>query len=288
MMANEVEKKVIESESLFRAVFDSIPDAIIVSDTQRRIITVNKGAEKLFGYNEEELIGKKTSKLYKSINDYEKQGQIWFNPKGNENRGPYRIVYKRKNGQLFNSETTGTVIKGPDHKINRLVGLVRDITDKEHLEEQLRRSQKLQAVGQLTGGIAHDFNNILAIIQGNLQLLDKMKFRNEKVYPRIEQALQGTKRGSDITSKLLNFSREENQNIQTISVNQLFWDNMELLTRTITSAISIKTNFAHDLWDIEVNPGDLEDAILNIVINARDAMPDGGELTITSRTLKIT
>ncbi|MEP3245822.1 MAG: transporter substrate-binding domain-containing protein [Sneathiella sp.] len=153
------------------------------------------------------------------------------------------------------------------------------------LEQQLRHSQKMDAVGQLTGGIAHDFNNILAIILGNLELLHESlnKERDNEAKGRIDAALMGTRRGADLTRKLLNFSRNDTEGAKCINVNE-FVQNLEgLLKKSLTVTIDIEFELSDELWTVDVDPGDLQDALINLSINARDAMPEGGSLVFSTQ-----
>ncbi|MEH6403925.1 MAG: ATP-binding protein [Sneathiella sp.] len=157
-----------------------------------------------------------------------------------------------------------------------------DITERKFLEEQVRRSQKMEAVGQLTGGIAHDFNNILGIILGNLEIITKLPPSDSRIYDRAQQAKQSVERGADITRKLLSFSRKELHHVQATAVNVLIETLLSLIAKSLTVSIEIKTHLADTLWTVDMDPGDFEDAILNLALNARDAMPDGGTLSIAT------
>jgi signal transduction histidine kinase/CheY-like chemotaxis protein len=155
-----------------------------------------------------------------------------------------------------------------------------EINERKRLEEQVLRSQKMKAVGQLTGGIAHDFNNILGIVMGNLELLQKRLNGDPQTENFLRNALRGTRRGAEITKKLLDFAREEPGVTRSIIVNDVVTHIQELTARSLTPSIRVVTNLAEDLWPVEIDPGDLEDAIFNLSLNAGDAMPDGGTLVI--------
>lgn len=138
----------------------------------------------------------------------------------------------------------------------------------------------MDAVGQLTGGIAHDFNNILGIVMGNLELL-KISLKDQPVeLERIDRALTSTQRGAQLTRKLLGFSRQDPRGQEVTQINQFIEGMQELIAKSITAVIQVKTHLAKDLWPVEIDSGDLEDAILNLSLNARDAMPLGGVLVI--------
>lgn len=174
-----------------------------------------------------------------------------------------------------------------NNKPSRVTGLARDVTEIRQTETALRRSQKMEAIGQLSGGIAHDFNNILGIIQGNLDLLRYSLVNDKKAENRLNQAYHGAQRAAALTSRLLAFSREGSNTINHISINR-FIENMEhLVSRSLTASITVETRLPNHLWSVSIDPGELEDALLNLSINARDAMPEGGTLTITTENCVI-
>ena len=158
--------------------------------------------------------------------------------------------------------------------------MAEEVRAREKVEGQMRQMQKIDAIGQLTGGIAHDFNNMLAIVIGNLELARRRIDDRPKVLQAIEHALAGATRGATLTKRLLAFSRQQALEPQILDLNKLVGGMSELLTRTIGENISIETVQGGGLWKTFVDPGEIESAILNLAINARDAMPDGGRLTI--------
>lgn len=159
--------------------------------------------------------------------------------------------------------------------------LMEEAAERERLGEQLRQSQKMEAVGQLTGGLAHDFNNMLTVIMGSLNLLKRRMERGDtNVTQFIEGALDGAKRAATLTSRLLAFARQHPHSPQAMDANKLVSEMSELLRRTAGDDIRFETILAGGLWRTKADPSQLENAILNLVVNARDAMPDGGKLTI--------
>ena len=161
-----------------------------------------------------------------------------------------------------------------------VVGIARDITEEQLMEKQIRRIQKLDAVGQLTGGIAHDFNNILGIILGNITLLEQQLKGEEPALKRIQTIKKSSERAATLTKQLLGFSRKQAAQTSVININRVI-DNMEnLISRSVTPAVEIEHKFSAELWLTDIDPGDFEDALLNLVINARDAMPGGGSLLL--------
>lgn len=169
-------------------------------------------------------------------------------------------------------------------KAVRRTGVGIDVTAKRQLEEQLRQSQKMEAVGQLTGGIAHDFNNMLAVVMGSLELLNR-RIGTEDVRARhyVTQGLEGAKRAANLTQRLLAFSRQQPLRPETVNVNRLVGGMSELLAHSLGGAIQLETVLAAGAWPVHVDPNQLENVLLNLGVNARDAMPDGGRLTIETQ-----
>jgi len=147
-----------------------------------------------------------------------------------------------------------------------------------NLEQKLRQSQKMEAVGQLTGGIAHDFNNILGIVMGNLELLKRRVSNDETISPLVAAALDGVDRGAAITRKLLIYSRDDAGEEKLVLINEYVKGMEELIAKSLTVSIHTTTHLAENIWPVKVNIGDLQDALLNLSLNARDAMSDGGDL----------
>ena len=160
------------------------------------------------------------------------------------------------------------------------IGTVTDTTAYKHVEEALRRSQKMEVVGQLTGGIAHDVNNLLSILLVNAELLAPMVSGDPKARQNVEGMIRAVHRGADLTRKLLRFSRTTPDEPKRVSANDLIRGVEGLIAKSLTPAIRIGTVLAEDVWMVAIDPGDLEDAILNLALNARDAMPEGGDLII--------
>jgi signal transduction histidine kinase len=169
----------------------------------------------------------------------------------------------------------------------RIIGSIRDITDRVKAEDRLRGAQRMEAVGQLTGGVAHDFNNLLQVIRGNLELLEPALEGQEVAQRRLRNALHGAERAAQLTRQLLAFARRQPLEPQVINLSRMFGEMSDLLRRTLGEGVEIETVVAGGLWNTVADPAQVESAILNLAINARDAMPGGGRLTIeiTNATL---
>jgi PAS domain S-box-containing protein len=168
-----------------------------------------------------------------------------------------------------------------------ILGSFQDVTERLRLEDQLRQAQKMEAVGQLTGGVAHDFNNLLAVIMGNLELLQEQLEDESRAAKLLARALAASERGADLTHRLLAFSRRQPLQPIQVDINQLVRGMQDLLVRSLGEDIGIELVGGAGLWQCEVDPGQLENAILNLSINARDAMPGGGRLTIETSNARL-
>lgn len=208
------------------------------------------------------------------------------NSAGFESGKPFATVYRYYRSGLRDQEiwveASCDFVRNESGEIVEMVGFVQDITDRKNLEEQLRQSQKMQAVGQLTGGIAHDFNNILGIVLGNLEIIQRLPPGDSRITSRIDVAKKNTERGADITRKLLGFSRKDVHVVKTTDINGSINNLIALVTKSLTVAIDVNTNLSDNLWAVEIDPGDFEDAILNLALNAHDAMAGSGTLTIAT------
>jgi PAS domain S-box-containing protein len=203
--------------------------------------------------------------------------------KGGDVPGFYSIKGKTADGTIIDLENRSFVIQWGDRLA--VCTMLTDVTEQRQVEAQLRQAQRLEAVGQMTGGIAHDFNNLLTVIIGNTELIE------ETVDPSLrglaEMARKAAERGAELTSRLLAFSRQQPLDPKAIDINALILNIDGLIRRAIGGQLEIKTVLGTDLWHVFVDPSQLENALLNLAINARDAMPDGGRLTIETSNVRI-
>lgn len=211
---------------------------------------------------------------------------IWavINGSGQSWHDQYQFMHANGTKRIVNDR--GFIIRNASGKATRMVGSMMDITDSVETNERLRQSQKLEAVGQLTGGVAHDFNNLLTVILGNAELLSEQLTDQQQLRMLAEMTATAAERGAELTNRLLAFSRRQPLDPQNVNLSKLIQNMDSLLRRTLRENIDIETVYARGLWLSEVDPGQLEGALLNLAINARDAMPEGGKLTIeTANTL---
>jgi len=276
----QAEASLIESERRLSELANISPLAINLLDVDGRFTFCNPAHEVITGYSPEESIGMGVWELITPEDQKNLQDYIVYLAENQPEPEPYYLTNIKKDGAIISTRVDWTYRKDNSGNVVGFLSITSDITERKQLEEQARRSQKMEAVGQLTGGIAHDFNNILGIVLGNLELLERSVGDDEKSHGRISAALKGARRGADLTRKLLGFSRKEAQVASPTALNENILSMNELLEKSLTVAVNIEYHLADDLWLTEIDPGDLQDAILNLSLNAHDAMPDGGTLLI--------
>jgi PAS domain S-box-containing protein len=279
--------KLLEANEMMRAVIDASPVAICGSVPSGALIIWNQAAEDLFGYTAEEAIGRPVSELI--VPDDLRESFSESRPKIFSGACFRNLVErrKRKDGSIIDVLLAGAPVFAADGSVRAIVVAVEDITKRKMLEEQLRQSQKMEAIGQLTGGLSHDFNNLLAIIIGNLDLLRERVSGDPDATEAVEEALGASLRGADLNRRLLAFARRQPLQPKIVDLNELVAGLTKLLERTLGEHISITLSLADGLWPLVVDPAQLEAALTNLVVNARDAMPRGGGLTIGTRNISI-
>ncbi|MDE3104730.1 MAG: PAS domain S-box protein [Acidobacteriota bacterium] len=263
------------------AIVESSDDAIIGKDTTGIITSWNRGAEKIFGYSASEMVGESIRRLLPPSRMDEEE-DILQKILQNQTVEHFSTVRRTKDGREIDVSLTISPIRDARGKVIGASKIARDITATKSLEQQLLQSQKLEAIGQLTGGIAHDFNNLLGVILGNLDLLDRMVADLPDVHKRIETAQKAANRGADLTRRLLAFASKQDLKPTATSLEAATRNMLELAARALGPEIEVTTHFAPNLPMVFVDEPRLESALLNLVVNARDAMPDGGHLSIVT------
>ncbi len=272
------EQRFEREQALFRSIFESLPDPLVICDTAGAIRLVNPSFTKVFGFTEPEVLGEGLGCLL----ERPEGGQLLLGADTTPMAAPANLHtarFRRKSGELFPAATAQAAIVGSSgSQLGRLV-LIHDVTTERQQEALLLQAQRMEAVGQLTGGVAHDFNNLLTVILGNLELLEP------KLVDTLSQSLAGEAReaaemSARLTDRLLTFARRQRLETQSLDLNEFVLGLTELLRRTIGTPIDLSTALATDLWPTMADPGQVESAVVNLVINARDAMPNGGRLMI--------
>ncbi len=268
------------SEELFRGYFDLGLIGMAVASPGKGLLTINDKLCEIIGYSREELT--KLTWLDITHPDDVDANILLFNQVLAGETDGYTLDKRfiRKDGGIIYASVSTRCVRKEDNDIDYFVSLVQDITGRVEAEEVIRRSQKMDAIGQLTGGIAHDFNNILGVIIGNLSLLKDQAKSEEELLKRVTTIDGAAHRAAELVKQLLGFSRQQATDVVVGSLNRIIEDMDSLIKRSITPEIEVDKQLAEDLWLVGINPGDFQDALLNLILNARDAMPGGGTLTI--------
>ena len=273
-----------QTEARYRGLLEAAPDAMVVVDDGGGIVLLNVQAEKQFGYSRDELVGKKVKSIIpegfaeRLIADGTRTAAEAL---AQQIGTGIELIGLRKDGTEFPIEIMLSPLESTEGIL--ITAAIRDISERKHLARQLHQSQKMEAVGQLTGGIAHDFNNLLTVIIGNLGLLDRLVSDNEAAVKRVRTAQKAAARGADITRRLLVFSSNEELNPAFVSLGDAIQNMVEMASRGLGSDIKITTRLDHAVHPLFVDPAGLESALLNLVVNAKDAMPHGGSIVISSQ-----
>ena len=278
-------KRAEESRRLQSAALNAAADAIIITDRAGGVEWFNPAFTQLTGYTAEEAIGKNVRDLVKSG----KHGQAFYKDlwdtilAGRPWHG--EIINRRKDGSLYTEEQVVTPIPDASGAITHFIAIKEDITERLQLEAQYRQSQKMEAIGQLAGGVAHDFNNLLTVIMGNTDLLLSDTSANDPKRGPLTDVRTAAERAADLTRQLLAFSRKQILEPKLVDVHEVVSGIEKMLRRLIGEDVELATDLAADPSWVKVDPGQLEQVVMNLVMNARDAMPRGGRLTIRTRTL---
>lgn len=277
-MSDISERKAAEAKlSQQAALLDKAQDAIVVRDMNDRVLFWNKSAERIYGWTTEEAIGSCLMELLCT------DPALLAEPTAtvlNEGEWAGEIARRCKDGSSLTVEERWTLVRDDAGKPYSVLSIATDVTKRLALEAQLLQSQRLEAVGQLTGGVAHDFNNLLTVILGNSELLVEQLGEGNPLRLLAEMTMTAAQRGADLTARLLAFSRRQPLEPRIVCVDDLL-DRMDgLLRRTLTAHIAIDLATNTNPSSVLIDPGQLEAAVLNLCINARDAMPNGGRLTI--------
>ncbi len=275
------------TEARLRSILDTAPDGIVVIDPRGTVRSFSQAAERMFGYAAEEVVGRNVSMLMAEPHAAAHDGYLARYLETGERRiiGIGREVEARRaDGSTFPIELAVGEVDLPETRL--FTGFIRDASKRKRLENDLAQAQKMEAVGQLTGGLAHDFNNLLAVISGNLEMLESHVAGGEAA-ELLAEARLATERGAELAARLLAFGRRQTLRPLAIDVNELVGKMAPLFRRTLGSPVMIETRLAAGLPRTMADPGQIETALLNLALNARDAMPKGGRLVIETGLLHV-
>jgi PAS domain S-box-containing protein len=276
-----------EQREFLDRVIENVPATIFVKDTSRRFVLVNRSGEKLWGLGRDQVIGKTTEDIFPPATaELVREHDDKLLATDSELFVQEHPVETPANGTRW---VTGRrlCIRRADGTPQYLLGVLEDVTQRRAVEQQLRQAQKMEAVGNLTGGMAHDFNNLLLIMIGNLDLLAAEVADNPAAAEMVETILEAGLRGAELTRQMLAFSRRQPLQPRTIAINALIDNIMKMLARTLGENIELRVHATPSLPSVFIDAAQLEAALVNIAINARDAMANGGRLTVETAIAEV-
>lgn len=282
------ERKVLEeAQRRLAAAVEQAGECIVITDVQGTIQYVNPAFVRVTGYSLQEALGQNPRLLKSGKQDAAFYQQMWQElSQGNSWNG--RLINKRKDGTLIEADASITPIRDGAGRITNYVAVQHDVTHQVQLETQLRQSQKMEAVGQLAGGVAHDFNNLLLVMRGNAELLQMEPFgETEPARECLRQITAAAERAANLTRQLLAFSRKQVMQSQPVVLNEIIANVAKMLKRVIGEHIDLKCHYSIGLPYVQADAGMMEQVLVNLAVNARDAMPRGGELHISTERVEL-
>ena len=269
-----------DSESQLRSLIQTLPDLVWLKDANGIYLSCNKKFERLYGAKESEIIGKTdydfvNKELADSFRKHDKAAMAAGKATMNEEE----IIFA-DDGHKEIVETIKTPMLAQDGSLIGVLGIARDVTERKLQEEVIRRTQKMDALGKLTGGIAHDYNNMLGVMLGYAELLKDMLTEQPVLQDYVDEIMHAGDRGAKLTKKLLSFSRQEASDAQVLDINTALQEEQHMLEKTLTARIKLEFKLEKNLWTVCLDESELEDAVLNLCINAMHAMEHNGQLII--------
>jgi len=275
-----VQQDLAAREAHLRSILDTVPESMVVIDERGTVTSFSAAAQRLFGYTADEVLGRNVKMLMPSPDREAHDGYLQRYLRTGERRiiGLGRVVTgRRKDGSTFPMELSVGEAIADGTRI--FTGFIRDLTSRHRMEAELRQAQKMEAVGQLTGGLAHDFNNLLTVITGNLEMLEP-KLTDDRQRTLLAEVRAAANDGAKLTAQLLAFGRRQALNAQLTDIGPLVSGFSDLMRRTLGETIELRTVISGSSNRAQVDASELQNALLNLAINARDSMPRGGMLTI--------
>ncbi|MFA6113489.1 MAG: PAS domain S-box protein [Sphingomonas sp.] len=291
----KAEEALRSSEERFRLLVQCVTDyAIYMLDPTGVIVSWNAGAQRFKGYTADEIVGEHFSRFYTEEDRKIGLPETALDTAARAGRFEAEGWRVRKDGTRFWASVVIDPVRDPAGKLLGFAKITRDLTERREAQQALDiaqeaffQSQKMDAIGKLTGGVAHDFNNLLAVIIGSLDLARRRMGEGVDISRFLDNAMSAAERGATLTQRMLSFARRQELKLETVDVGDLVRGMAELVQRTIGAGISIDTEFPLRLAPVHADPSQLELAVMNLVVNARDAMPEGGRVTIEGREKRI-
>jgi len=283
------EEAIARSEQHYRGLIESVPDVVWRTDMEGRLTFVSSVAKAMFGFEPGELLGKPFDTFLSDESKQKAREAFESRKKGELGAAGVvlELVHRRKDGTEFVTSTTTSPVFDTNGRPIEIVGITRDVTENRRLEDQLRQSQKMEAVGRLTAGIAHDFNNLLTAINGYSALVLDQIPEGSPLRQDILEIERAGDRAASLTRQLLAFSRKQIFQPKQVVLNQLILEMDKMLRRMIGEDIELVTITSPGLGLSELDPSQVEQIVMNLVVNARDAMPTGGKLTIETKNVEL-
>ena len=275
-----------KKEGKFRAIFERVATGIALVDTEGRLMESNPALQKMLGYSEEELRNRFLTELLSSEDptaDIELYQELIS---GKRDHFQIEKRHLQKDGSLIWGLVNASLFRDEKEAPEFAIFMIEDITERKQLENQFLQSQKMETVGRLAGGIAHDFNNLLTVLSGYAQLSLQGVGENDPIKGNLEEIKKATEKAAGLTHQLLAFSRRQILDMKVIDLNAVLMDLDKMLRRIIGEDIELKTILAEDLGRVKTDRGQIEQVILNLVVNARDAMPKGGKLLLETSNIE--
>ena len=284
------EQRLRRSEEQFRMLVQSVTDyAIYMLDTEGRVTSWNAGAERIKGYRPEEILGQHFSRFYRPEDRRNGEPMRALAAAARDGRYESEGWRVRKDGSRFWANVVVDPVRDEAGTIIGFAKVTRDVTERdqarqalETARESLFQSQKLDAIGQVTGGVAHDFNNLLMVVLSSLELLRRRLGDDARAATLIENALRAAQRGASLTQRMLAFARRQDLNPEPVDIAETVRGLSDLLQRSVGPTVTIETRFPEALKPVRVDQNQFELVLLNLTVNARDAMPHGGEIVISA------
>jgi len=276
--AKKIEAELIQTKNFLQNIFDSSIDGITTTDLHGNIIYMSPRVKDILGYDQKELIGKKAYSLY---SDGKRDAEAIMKALTEEGElRNHEMKFVRKDGRLVPINLSASFLKDEKGETIGTLGIYSDITEEKKLDAQLQQAQKMEAIGTLAGGVAHDFNNILTSIIGNAELMLMTLSKDDYLREGIGEIKLAGERAAALTRQLLAFSRKQIIQPKILDLNTLLSGIEKMLVRLIGENIEILMVLEPALEEVEIDPSQMEQVIINLAVNARDAMPNGGKLTI--------
>jgi len=276
--SQRVEEDLQRGEERFRRLSEAAFEGLLIHD-DGLILDANPALAQMFGYELEQMVGKYTWDFLTP------ESRAAAEPRINADyESPYELTGIHKNGTLIPIEVCAKTLLWKGRRLRAVA--VRDITERKRLEERLREAQKMEAVGRLAGGVAHDFNNLLTVIGGYSQMLLQSLSAEDPRRVAAEEIFQASERAAELARQLLAFGRRQIMQLRVVNLNQLISNMQKLLQQAVTESVQLRLSLNPELGNVKADPGQLEQVIMNLALNARDAMPQGGRLSVTTKNLE--